>query len=72
MKGSNLSMFRRMDRVEEQLVRACMPRTAQADPEALPAFAAATRMEVLARRCGTRLLRPVPSLTFTIAEVANA
>ena len=46
--------------------RAAMPRTAEADPAPLPAFAADG--VVLAQRGGVRLVKP---LTFTLAEVAR-
>lgn len=63
-----LNTFRRIDRIEEQMIRAAMPRTSAADPEPLAVHAAPTQTEVVARRSGSRLVRP---LTATIAEVVR-
>ena len=69
---SNASTFRAYARVEEQMIRAAMPRTSEADPTPLRRLAegamgaAAT---IVAARPGSRLVRP---LTATLKEVANA
>jgi len=68
---SNASTFRRFAAVEEQMIRNAMPQTSVADPE--PLALAARRLSVVVSNRGlTRLVRVVPTLTFTIAEVANA
>ena len=67
-----LATVRSVRRLEEQMMRAMMPRTSAADPTPLPAFAAPSAAEILARRRGSRLVRPVPGLTFTIAETIHA
>lgn len=61
-----LSAFRAFTKAEERMIRASMPKTAAADPTPLPAFAAPQFGEVVARRNGSRLVRP---LTFKLAEV---
>lgn len=63
-----LNTFRRIDRIEEQMIRASMPRTSASDPEPLAVHAAPTQTEIVSKRAGSRLVRP---LTFTIAEVAR-
>ena len=67
-KTITLSTFRRADRLQEQMIRAAMPRTSANDPKPLPAFAAPLLRELVAARAGTRLVRP---LTYTMREVAN-
>lgn len=64
-----LSTFRRLGRAEETVLRAVMPRTAAQDAEPLAPFAGRPEVNVLARRAGVNLVKP---LTATIAEVANA
>lgn len=63
---SNASIFRRMARVEEQMIRAAMPRVAASDPEPL---AAQARRLVVAARIASRLVKP---LTYTLAETRHA
>ena len=67
-----LATVRSVHRLEEQMMRAMMPRTNAADPTPLPAFAAPSTTEIRARHRDSRLVRPVPALTFTLAEVAHA
>lgn len=64
-----LATFRKVAAAEETMMRAVMPRVAQADPTPLPRFAAPAAGELLAQRAGSRLVKP---LTFTLAEVARA
>lgn len=61
----SLASFRRLDRAEEALIRAVMPRTAAADPEPLTPFAGTP-----ARRTWT--LAIAPPLMVSLAEVAHA
>lgn len=63
-----LNTFRRISRLEEAMIRAAMPLTAQADPEPLVAFHAPAASELVATRQGTRLTRPA-ALRATIGEV---
>lgn len=61
------STFRRFAAVEEQMIRASMPRTSVADPEPLTG----RRVVMTVTNMGTsRLVRFVPALTFTLAEAA--
>jgi hypothetical protein len=62
-----LSTFRKVGRLEETMIRASMPRTAERDAEPLPVFAARDAV-VLASAPGSRLVKP---LTFTLGEVAR-
>lgn len=66
-----LNTLRRLSAAEEAMMRACMPHADAADPAPLPRFAAPAAHEV-ARRTGSRLVRPVAPLTFTLAEVRHA
>ena len=68
MKSTTLRRFREMARLEEQVIRAVMPRLSAADPEPLLAYAAPTAGEVVTRRDGSRLVKR----SFTFAEVAHA
>ena len=67
-----LATFRKVETLHEMMIRATMPRTSAADQTPLLAFAAPTASEVIARRVGSRLVRPVPVLTFKLEEVAHA
>ncbi len=64
-----LGTFRKVGRLEETMIRAAMPRTSERDSEQLAPFAGRPEINVLARRAGVNLVKP---LTATIAEVANA
>lgn len=66
MRNSNASLFRRHAAAEEQMIRAAMPRTSDADLTPLRLLA---RREIVAEKAGSRLVKP---LTYTLAEVANA
>lgn len=63
-----LNTFRRVAKLEENMIRASMPRTAAADATPLPVFAGVAT-ETVAVRGGVRLVRP---LTATLQEVARA
>lgn len=65
-KTISLATFRRVDRLTEQMIRATMPRTSEACPEALPVHAAPVALVAAAQ--GTRLVRP---LTYTLQEVGR-
>lgn len=71
MRAATVATFRAFSRIEEQMIRAAMPRTAAADPAPLPAFAAEGRLAV-ATRGASRLVRPCPALTATVAELLEA
>jgi hypothetical protein len=64
-----LNTFRRIGHLEETMIRAAMPRTSDRDAEPLAPFAGRPEVNVLARRAGVNLVRP---LTATVAEVARA
>ena len=66
-KTITLATFRRVHAAEETMMRIVMPRTSASDP--LPSLPFTAPGEVIARRTGSRLARP---LTFTMAEVAHA
>lgn len=71
MKNNSIirSAFRRQVAAEETMIRSAMPRTAVADAEPLAALG---RVSVaIANNGSSRLVRLVPSLTFTISEVAR-
>lgn len=61
-----LNVFKSIVRLEEQMIRASMPRTSAADPKPTTPWVDAHRA-VVASRSGSRLVRP---LTYTLAEVA--
>jgi len=63
-----LKTFRRVDALQETMMRGVMPRTSAADPEPLPVRAARDVAEV-GRVDGSRLVKP---LMATMQEVANA
>ena len=63
---TTLAMFRRVESLEEQMIRGCMPRTASADP--LPVLKFTAPRETVRISAGLRLTK---SLTFTIAEVVH-
>lgn len=63
-----LNTFRKVRRQEETMMRATMPRTSERDAEPLAPFAGRPEVNVLARRAGVNLVKP---LTATIAEVAH-
>lgn len=64
-----LHTFRKIAKLEEQMLRATMPRISAADAAPLEPHFAPTATEVVARRAGSRLVKP---LTATLAEVVNA
>lgn len=66
---ATVSIFRRHVIAEEQMIRAAMPRTSAADPE--PLVTARRAVVVVANRGNARLVKVVPSLTFTLAEVTR-
>ncbi len=61
--------FRKIGRIEETMIRATMPRTSDHDAEPLAPFAGRPDVNVLARRAGVNLVRP---LTATMPEVVSA
>lgn len=65
----SLSTFRKVGRMEETLIRATMPRVSEHDVEPLAPFAGRPEVNVLARRAGVNLVKP---LTATVQEVVNA
>ena len=68
-KTITLDTFRRVARAEETMMRSVMPRTSAADAAPLaPAFAFVRASEV-ARRDGSRLVKPAG---FKLAEVCHA
>jgi len=71
-KRITLNTFRRLTAAEEIMIRATMPRTSAADIVPLAHRSVASPAEIIARRQASRLVRPVPVLTVTIAEVARA
>ena len=68
-KTITLSTFRKIERAEEQMLRACMPLTSAACPE--PIETAIAPRVVVRSVGGVRLVRMAP-LTATLAEVAHA
>jgi hypothetical protein len=71
MKKITLATFRKLAAAEETMMRACMPQADAADTAPLPLWHAPAAVEVLAARRGSRLVRPVAPLTFTLAEVRS-
>src|SRR4029078_7846191 len=66
----SVQSFRRMTMLEEQMMRASMPKTSAADPE--PLRFAQERSTVVGSIGGTRLARrSMAALTYTMAEVAH-
>lgn len=68
MKKITLNTFRKMDVAEEIMIRVVMPTTSARDLAPLVPHFLPARSETVARRAGSRLVRP---LTFTLAEVAH-
>jgi hypothetical protein len=65
-KKVSLATLRRLTATEEMMLRAVMPRTSEQDATPLaPSFAPAPG-EVVSRRSGSRLVRP---LTYTLSDL---
>jgi hypothetical protein len=64
---SNASLFRRYAKVEDEMMRAAMPRVNELDPPM--SMSARARAVVASRLDGVRLVKP---LTFTIAEAVQS
>ncbi len=65
-KTITLHTFRQVARVEEQLIRACMPQTSERSAEPIETRFYAPRVSVRTLQNGARLVKP---LTFTLQEV---
>lgn len=71
-KTLTLNTFRRMTVLEEQMLRATMPKTSALDVTPLEPHFAVGRSHVIASLGGTRLARrSMADLTYTLAEVAH-
>ena len=71
MNRITLATFRRLAAAEETMMRGSMPLTSARDLAPLPAFHAPSASELVAARSGSRLVRPVPALTYTLAEAVR-